>query len=281
MGGCDRDAFERCRLVPARSARGAPRRGNPRMPACQHIAAWLRDRAMKLPLLSISPASQPSGRFHCSNSARKIEGSMTMLMHRRRLAWAQDGHFNRHDRRFQHGAIEHVGNLNSAEFDGAAAKLDALTHREWSTDGQFEIDELLAALVAEHDPSAAKPFRGALGLLAECGHVVRLQRGRGRQHLADGDLLAQDRVDRIHQRARREQDRLAPGLALVVGELPDDARGQQHERQRHRECQQQQAVTDAPAFVGNVQGSLLKADQGRRAGVAPLLPAAALKKSAA
>src|SRR6185437_8452358 len=91
------------------------------------------------------------------------------------------------------------------------------------------------------------------------------------------DLLAQDRIDRIHQRARREQDRLAASLALVIGELPDDPCRQQHERQRHCQREQHQAVTDTPAFVWDVQGLLLRAGKYRRGGLAALYPAAVLQ----
>ena len=115
--------------------------------------------------------------------------------------------------------------------------------------GPGQVDELLPALVRQHDPAAGQAGRRALGLLAERREIVRLQGRRRRQHLRHRDLLAQHRVDRVHQRAGGKQDGFAPGLTLVVGELPDDARGQQHERQRHREREQHQAVADAPAFV--------------------------------
>ena len=74
-----------------------------------------------------------------------------------------------------------------------------------------------------------------VGLLAKRREIVGRKRRRGRQHLCDRNLLVQHRVDGVHQRARREQDGFAPGLAFVVGKLPHDAGSQQHERQRHRE----------------------------------------------
>ena len=101
MGVGDRAALERQHFVPALRRPCARRRGNPSDAGRPTFCSWLRERAMKLPLRSISPASQPSGRFHCSNSGRKIAGSMTMVSAERRLALARHRHLDRDDRRLQ------------------------------------------------------------------------------------------------------------------------------------------------------------------------------------
>ena len=211
---------------------------------------------MKLPLRSIRPASQPSGKFHCSNSGGRCAGSMHDAEAQRRLALAQHRHLDGDDGRLQHGAAENVGYLHLAGLDGAASAArrrwpDRQRHRRRA----LQIDELLAVLVAQHDPAAATgPGAARSASWRKAARSSALQGRRGRQHLRHRDLLAEDRIDRVHQRAGREQDGFAAGLALVVGELPDDARGQQHERQRHREREQHQAVADTPAFVWNCPG---------------------------
>ena len=149
---------------------------------------------MKLPLRSIRPASQPSGRFHCSNSGRKMRGSMTTVMHERRLARAPDRDLDRDHGRLQDRAREDVGDLDLAGLDGAALQLDRGRRpaRQRLARGPDQVDELLAVLVAEHDPAAGQARRRALGLLAEGRKIVGLQGRRGRQHLRHRDLLVQD-----------------------------------------------------------------------------------------
>ena len=70
MGVGDGAALDRHHLVPA-FRRAAGRGAEARRGGLPTVSSWLRDRAMKLPCRSIRPASQPSGRFHCSNSAEE------------------------------------------------------------------------------------------------------------------------------------------------------------------------------------------------------------------
>ena len=110
-----------------------------------------------------------------------------------------------------------------------------------------DVDELLSVLVHQQDPAAGQARPRAFGLAAELHEIVRHQRRGGRQDAADRYLLAQKCVNGAYQCASGIDDRFALILAFVLGELPDDARGQQQERQRHRKRDQHQAVADAPA----------------------------------
>ena len=105
---------ERVSFQPIGSRRAAARKSSEA--GLPTFCSWLRERAMKLPLLSIRPASQPSGRFHCSNSDEEDRRLHDDADAQRRLALPQHRHFDRYDRRLQNRASEHVGNLNTARF---------------------------------------------------------------------------------------------------------------------------------------------------------------------
>ena len=185
------------------------------------------------------------------------------------------------DRRLQDRAVENAGNLHLAGLEGAALRVLPASVRRGSGSAAPGA-RLMSCWPFSSASTTQPPDRPGIARSASSRNAARssaCKRRRGRQHLRHRDLLAQDRVDRVHQRAGREQDGFAPGLALVVGELPDDPGSQQHERQRHREREQHQAMADTPAFVGDFQGSLLRAD-GRRVGAA-LYPRRRINRSAA
>ena len=158
MGVGDGAALQRQHLVPALARRVRAAARKPSEAGLPTFCSWLRERAMKLPLRSIRPASQPSGRFHCSNSDRKMLGSMPMMMHSGGLSLRQHRHLDRDRRRLQNRAVEDVGDLHLAGLDGAALELHAACGRRGSELGRAgaRLTSCCPFSSAEHDPAAGQ-----------------------------------------------------------------------------------------------------------------------------
>ena len=113
---------------------------------------------MKLPLRSIRPASQPSGKCHCSISLGnaglhdrwRVQAAACPALHR---------HFDGDDRLLHEAADE--GRWKSAldrfRWRARCSSMPVwMSERQWLPGGRAEVDELLAVLVGQHDPAAGQ-----------------------------------------------------------------------------------------------------------------------------
>ena len=180
----ERLALQRGELVPAFLGAAARRCGSPSEAGWPTMRSCSRERATKLPLRSIRPPSQPSGRCRSSISILNADESMIMASPSGGLPGRSTGTSMVMIGALHETADADVGNLHLAGLAAPALQLDRrwIAQRQRLAGRPREIDELLAVLVGQHDPAAGQAGLRALGLLAELGEIVGLQRRRRRQH---------------------------------------------------------------------------------------------------